>query len=91
MDQSKRGFIPMMHGITLSKSLCPQTWDEWTHMSLIPYALAIRSIMYSMLCTRFNVSYALSLTSRYQMDHGGVVVIGDVMSILNTHFISMLY
>ena len=25
MDQSKRGFIPMTHGITLSKSLCPRT------------------------------------------------------------------
>ena len=25
MDQAKRGFIPMMHGITLSMSLCPWT------------------------------------------------------------------
>ena len=25
MDQSMRGFIPMTHGITLSKSLCPRT------------------------------------------------------------------
>ena len=41
MDQSKRGFIPMTHGITLSKSLCPRTQDERTHMSLIPYASAI--------------------------------------------------
>ena len=41
MDQSKRGFIPMMYGITLSKSLCPRTKDESTHMSLILYALTI--------------------------------------------------
>ncbi|PKI42003.1 hypothetical protein CRG98_037621 [Punica granatum] len=39
-------------------------------MSRIPYALAIGSIMYAMLCTRPDVSYALSMTSRYQSDPG---------------------
>ena len=66
MDQSKRGFIPMTLGVTLSKSLCSQTEDERTHMSFIPYASAIGSIMYSMICTKLDVSYALSVTSRYQ-------------------------
>ena len=37
-------------------------------MSKIPYASAIGSIMYAMLCTRPDVSYALSITSRYQLD-----------------------
>ena len=37
-------------------------------MSKIPYAYAIGSIMYAMLCTRSDVSYALSMTSRYQSD-----------------------
>ena len=39
-------------------------------MSKISYALAIGSIMYAMLCTRPDVSYALSITSRYQSDPG---------------------
>ena len=39
-------------------------------MSKIPYASAIGSIMYAMLCTRPDVSYALSITSRYQSDPG---------------------
>ena len=39
-------------------------------MSKIPYAFAIRSIMYAMLCTRPDVSYALSIMSRYQSDLG---------------------
>ena len=39
-------------------------------MSKIPYASAIGSIMYVMLCTRPDVSYALSITSRYQSDPG---------------------
>ena len=60
----------MVSGITLSKSLCPQTQDERTHMNMIPYALAIESIMYAMLCTRPDVSYVLSVTSRYQSDPG---------------------
>jgi hypothetical protein len=39
-------------------------------MRVIPYALAIGSIMYVMLCTRSDVSYALSATSRYQSNYG---------------------
>ena len=39
-------------------------------MNKIPYASAIGSIMYAMLCTRTDVSYALSATSRYQFDPG---------------------
>ena len=39
-------------------------------MSKIPYASAIGSIMYAMVCTRPDVSYALSITSRYQSDPG---------------------
>jgi hypothetical protein len=35
-------------------------------MERIPYALAIRSIMYVMIYTRPNVSDALSIISRYQ-------------------------
>ena len=56
MESSKRGNIPMTHGITLSKSMCPKTHDERTHMGMISYALAIGSIMYAMLCTRPDVS-----------------------------------
>ena len=39
-------------------------------MNAIPYASAMGSIMYAMLCTRPDVSYALSATSRYQSDPG---------------------
>ena len=39
-------------------------------MSMIPYASAIRSIMYITLCTRPDVSYTLSVTSRYQSNPG---------------------
>ncbi|KAL4367776.1 hypothetical protein GQ457_05G023650 [Hibiscus cannabinus] len=39
-------------------------------MSQIPYASAIGSIIYVMICTRPYVSYALSMTSRYHANPG---------------------
>ena len=39
-------------------------------MTKIPYASAIGSIMYAMICTRPDVSFALSVSSRYQSDPG---------------------
>ncbi|WJX67633.1 hypothetical protein P8452_52083 [Trifolium repens] len=70
MHDSKKGFIPMQHGICLSKTQSPSSKEERERMNEIPYASAIRSIMYAMLCTRPDVSYALSTTSRYQSDPG---------------------
>ena len=58
------------HGITLSKSMCPKTQDERTSISMIPYASAIGSIMYAMICTRPDVSYALSVMRRYHSNPG---------------------
>jgi hypothetical protein len=70
MQDSKRGFLPMSHGIHLSKSMCPKTQEERSRMGKIPYASAIGSIMYAMICTRPDISYALSMTSRYQSEPG---------------------
>ena len=60
----------MSHGIHLSKSQCHTTIDERDRMSKVPYASAIGSIMYAMISTRPNVSYALSVPSKYQSDPG---------------------
>ncbi|XP_052878285.1 secreted RxLR effector protein 161-like [Gossypium arboreum] len=70
MEESKRGFLPMRHGISLSKEMCPSTPQERECMSKIPYASVIGSIMYVMLCTRLDMSYALSMMSRYRVDPG---------------------
>ena len=68
MQVSKRGFLPMSHGIKLSKSQCPTTKDERERMEKIPYASTIGSILYAMLFTRPDVSYALSMTTKFQSD-----------------------
>ena len=70
MQDSKKGFLPMSHGVHLSKKQCPSTSAELDSMSRVPYASAIGSIMYAMICTRPDVSYALSVTSRHQSNPG---------------------
>ena len=66
MEKSKKGFLPVSHGIHLSKNQCPRTTDELEMMEKVPYASAIGSIMYAMICTRPDIAYALSITSRFQ-------------------------
>ncbi|KAK8636803.1 hypothetical protein V6N13_064240 [Hibiscus sabdariffa] len=46
--------------------MSPSTPQERERMSQISYASAIGSIMYAMICTRPDLSHALSMTSRYQ-------------------------
>ncbi|KAJ9543955.1 hypothetical protein OSB04_023662 [Centaurea solstitialis] len=70
MDESKKGFIPMKHGIVLSKTQCPVSSQDHDKMKSVPYASAIGSIMYAMLCTRPDVAYSVSVTSRYQQNPG---------------------
>ena len=48
------------------KTPSPKTPSKELRMKGIPYASAIGSIMYVMLCTRPDVAYALSMASKYQ-------------------------
>ena len=68
MEEERKGFLPMSHGIHLNKTQCPRTVDERERMSKVLYASAIGSIMYAMIITRPDFSYALSVTSRYKSD-----------------------
>ena len=70
MENSKKGNVPIHHSVKLSKSQCPGSSQEQDQMSRVPYASAIGSIMYAMICTRPDVSYALSMVSRYQENPG---------------------
>ena len=46
MQDAKRGFVPISPGISISGDISPKTLDKKDCMSKIPYASAIRSIMY---------------------------------------------
>ena len=65
MLDSKKGFLPFRHGITLSKDQCPKTPDEIEKMKEVPNALTVGSLMYAMLCTRPDLCFAVGMVSRY--------------------------
>jgi tRNA C32,U32 (ribose-2'-O)-methylase TrmJ len=53
-------------------------------MRASPYASAIGSISYAMLCMRLDVSYALSATSRYPSNYGDThwIIIKNILKYL---------
>ena len=59
MQDSKKGFLPFRHGITLSKDQCPKTPDEIEKMKTAPNASAEGSLMYATLCTRPNICFVV--------------------------------
>ncbi|KAK8957861.1 hypothetical protein KSP39_PZI000571 [Platanthera zijinensis] len=70
LASSKKGFLPMSHGTYLSKTQCPSTDGDKEFMKKFRYPSAIGSIMYAMLCTRPDVAYPISTTSRFQANPG---------------------
>ena len=66
MQDSKKGLLPTRHGIILSKEQCPKTHQEEEDMRRIPYASAVGSLMYAMLCSRPDICYEVGIVSRYQ-------------------------
>ena len=54
----------------MSKTQCPTTAEDREKMKDVPYASAIGSIMYAVLCTRPIVYLALNLAREYNSDLG---------------------
>jgi transposase InsO family protein len=61
---------PISKGEVLSQNLCPKTPQEKEQMKNVPYASAVGSLMYAMMCTRPDICYAVGMVSRYQSDPG---------------------
>ena len=70
MQDSKKGLLPTRHGIILSEEQCPKIPQEEEDMRRIPYASAVGSLMYAMLCTRPDICYAVGIVDRYQSNPG---------------------
>ena len=66
----KRELLPFRHSIHLSKGMSPKTPEEMEQMTKVPYTSAIESLMYAMLCTRSDIAYVVSVTSRFQSNSG---------------------
>ena len=85
MEESKKGFVPMERDMVLSKTECPSTSKELDILSWVPYASAIRSIMYAMICKKLDVSYVISMMSLYQANYGEShwTVVKNILKYLN--------
>ena len=70
MEQSKKEFLPVLQGVKLSKTQSLTTTEDRKRMKVIPYASAIGSIKYVILCTRSIVYPTLSLAREYNSDLG---------------------
>ena len=66
MQNSKKGLLPFRHGVPLSDDQKSKTQEEVDMMRQVPYASAVGSLMYAMLCTRPNICYSVGMVSRYQ-------------------------
>eukprot|EP00253_Pinus_taeda_P004701 PITA_04701 len=44
---------------------CPKTQEEEEDMSRVPYASAVGSLMYAMVCTRPDIAHAVRVLSRF--------------------------
>ncbi|KAG8474857.1 hypothetical protein CXB51_031589 [Gossypium anomalum] len=64
MQSAKPVSTPLAAHFRLSSALSPQSNDEIEYMSYVPYFSAVGSLMYAMVCSRPDLSYAVSAFER---------------------------
>ena len=65
MNEIKPVSTPLGTHFKLSKEQLPKTKEERDYMSKVPYASAIDSLMYVMVCTRPDIANAVRVVSRF--------------------------
>ena len=70
MDNAKPVGTPLGNHFKLSKNQSPKFEEERHYMNKVPYASAVGSLMYAMICTRPNISHAVGVVSRYMSNPG---------------------
>ena len=63
MQNSKKGLLPFRHGVPLSDDQRPKTVEEENMIRQIPYASAVRSLMYVMLCIRPDICNSVGMVN----------------------------
>ncbi|CAM8920181.1 unnamed protein product [Rhodiola kirilowii] len=61
---------PIIKGDKFSKNQCPQNELERKQMEGVPYASAVGSLMYALVCTRPDIAFAVGVLGRYQSNPG---------------------
>lgn len=70
MENSKSVSVPFAKHFQLSTLGSPQSECEKQEMSKIPYASAVGSLMYLMVCTRPDLAHGMSVVSRFMSNPG---------------------
>ena len=69
-NDAKPRTTPLANHFKLSKEESPKTAEERDHMALVPYASAVGSLMYAMVCTRSDIAHAVGVVSMYIVNPG---------------------
>ncbi|RVW74402.1 Retrovirus-related Pol polyprotein from transposon TNT 1-94 [Vitis vinifera] len=92
MNEAKLVSTPLGSHFKLSKEQSPKTEKEMDHMSKVPYALAIGSLMYAMVCTRPDIAHAVGVVSRFMSRPGKAALGGSqVDSKISEGFIRYMF
>ncbi|KZV48074.1 hypothetical protein F511_12624 [Dorcoceras hygrometricum] len=70
MKDSKPVTVPLGPQFRLSVSQAPKNTEEIDYMNKVPYASAVGSVMYCMVCTRPDLAHAISVISRFMANPG---------------------
>jgi ATP-binding cassette subfamily B (MDR/TAP) protein 1 len=70
MPDAKKVTTPIAPHFKLSSTQCHVTDEDVDYMSRVPYSSAVGSLIYARVCSRPDLSYAMSLVSRYMANPG---------------------
>ena len=70
MKDAKAVSTPLASHFRLCVAQSPQSQEDEEYMARVPYSSAVGSIMYAMVCTRPDISQAVSVVSRYMANPG---------------------
>ena len=65
MSKAKAVCSPLASHFKLSSVQCPKSEADKEDMKKVPYASAVGSLMYAMVCTRPDIAHAVGVVSRY--------------------------
>ncbi|GKV32746.1 hypothetical protein SLEP1_g41331 [Rubroshorea leprosula] len=70
MSKAKPAGTPLASHFKLSTEQCPASKEEAEYMKNVPYASAVGSLMYAMVCTRPDIAHAVGVVSRFLSNPG---------------------
>ena len=70
MKNCSLSVAPILKGDRFDLNHCPKNDFEREHMKNIPYTSAVGSLMYSQVCTRPDIAFAIGVLGKYQSNPG---------------------